>query len=281
MVSACVRRSSGQGGFATYGFASTTAWSVQPDAIATEPTEASHFLTVTISGAAGRRFYPGAYDPEVPLGLAAFSTASAARINRPSSIGLNAAFWTSQAQQMQRGGTTAWWTRFSNHAPGEMKYECDTALGSPSPVDCSQVEWSQLGSTNSPSNTISIGPEVMFLHSNTCYLAISSSVAVALKWDQIRTAMATLMNICIQHPYQASQGGRAYSALPAKGSKSARRDWKGKRQNNDLTGLNALPPLVNILMFEQQEAWTNPTAELHTCTWSAVKSGKAVSTCHR
>ena len=267
----CVR-DSGRGGFATYNFQNVASWSILPDAVASRPSDAAQFLTVTVRGAGSKTFHPGAYDPEIALALAAFSSSSLPSRTEPSRAnGMDAGYWVSQAEQMKRGGTTAWWTQFSNQVPSEMNYQCDTALGSPSAVDCSQVEWSQLGSTNPPSDTVTIGPDVLFLHSNTCYLAISAPSSIVLQWQQIRTAVATLMNICVQHPFQASQGGRAYSNVPAKVK---------NKQRRDLTGMNALPSGVNMTIFEQQEAWTNPTAELTTCTWLAVAKGAAVSTCH-
>ena len=51
---------------------------------------------------------------------------------------------------------------------------------------------------------------------DTCYLAISSTVSVILTWAQIRAAVAALMSVCVQNPFQPSEGGRAYYGTPPK-----------------------------------------------------------------
>ena len=189
---------------------------------------------------------------------------------------VGAKMWEISAAGMTRGGSTTWWISAAQAVKSdEMAYECDPKLGSPSGVDCSAIEWSQLGpaSVTPHSDTVTLGPgAVQFLHSNTCYLAISAVQHVVLNWDQIRAATDALINLCVQHPFLPSTGGRAYYAPPNR-SRSRR-----KRQNK-VTGLNALPPPASIIMFQQQAPWTNPTVELASCTWDAISHGVAISTC--
>lgn len=110
----------------------------------------------------------------------------------------------------------------------------------------------------------------------TCYLAISATANVVLTWSQIRAAMSTLFNTCVQHPLQAARGGRAYYRPP-----QARLSGRLVERKGDTTALNALPAHANITVFQQLEPWTNPTIELKTCTWLAVKKGMPVSACSR
>ena len=156
-----------------------------------------------------------------------------------------------------------------------MSYQCDAGLRSPATVDCAYIEWNQL---TPASDTLTVGPKagVRFLHSNTCYLAISSIIPLALTWNQVRTAVSALMSICIQNPFQAAHGGRAYYSHP-----SHQIGKRGKkRRSSEVTGLNALPPHVNITIFEQTEPWTNPAVELRTCAWQAVSKGHPITFCN-
>ena len=62
------------------------------------------------------------------------------------------------------GSLTPWWQQQIAPSADEMAYECDAALGSPSDVDCSQIEWNQLMQASS---TLSVGPgNPTFLHSS-------------------------------------------------------------------------------------------------------------------
>ena len=173
---------------------------------------------------------------------------------------------------MTRGSHRPWWGGHSPAPQDEMTYECDDLLGNPSVADCSRIEWNQIGPAT---DTIAVGPGVTFLHSNSCYLAISATISLVLAWEQVRAALATLMNVCIQHPYQPPQGGRAYF-----GAQRKRVSGHKSRRRSSPTGLNALPPHANITIFQQSEAWTNPADELRTCTWKAVLGGRSVKSCN-
>ena len=172
----------------------------------------TYFMTVTISDSADGK-QPGDHDPSVPQAISNYNV----YLNRNSNIHNspeaiqsedNIQMWSDVAARMGRGETVTWWQTASPSVKDEMNYECDNSLGSPAEVDCTQIEWNQLTPT---SDTLTVGPgDVTFLHSNTCFLAISASVSLVLNWSQIRTAVASLMNACVQAPYDPPQGGRAY-----------------------------------------------------------------------
>ena len=180
---------------------------------------------------------------------------------------------TETAASMQRGSSKTWFPAASMAAMQtayEMAYECDGSLGNPSETDCSQLEWSQLGP---PSDTVSVGPgNATFVHSNSCYLAVSASTDIVLSWQQIRAAVEALLVICVMHPLSSPQGGRAYY-------KTQPKMLEGRRRKRDVTGLDALPPHANITVFEQLQPWTNLNDELKSCTWHAASSRIPVSTC--
>ena len=273
----------GRGGFATSGIMNTVHWAAinaPPMAWSSLPPLSAAFLTVTVSDSR-RHFAPGNTDPQIPMSFARTTQRAREGEAGPVSDILNQIiqieeYWTRIGEGMQRGSSKTWWQLISPPPQAEMTYQCDANLGSPPTVDCTQIEWSQLGS---PSDTLSIGRGVTFFHSNTCYLAISTTVAMVVSWNQIRTAVATLVNMCIQNPYQPAQGGTAYySPQPVQ---AGGRNKKKMRRDSDITGLNALPSGLKLFMFEQSEAWTNPTEELNTCAWQAVLKGRSLTACNK
>ena len=230
------------------------------------------FVTVVVSNKSNEASSPGNYDPSMPIWFGAYAVAAA----RTSIVGspserfylMQAAAWTMQSMAMSRGGTTSW---YETESPTSdlMTYECDVNLGSPSITGCTDIEWNQLGVLQ---GTLSVGPgNTKFLKSNTCYLAISASIAMVLSWAQIHAAVSTLMNICISPAFQAGQGGgRAYYGAQPQTSSRIRRDVA------PLSGLNALPLQANITIFEQTEPYSSPQDEINGCTWQAVLNGQSV-----
>ena len=267
----------GIGGFGTVGINGLIEYILDPSTDYNNPSYRPDtcFVTVAVTGLPGRLFSPGNTDPAVPLGLAWYNTkiADMAPLRSATSLhrSANAAYWIIKAAGMQRGSPVSW-NRQVSESSDKMTYDCDPGLGSPLAVDCAQVEWQKLGQA---SETIIVGPEkVVFLHSNTCYLAVTASVALVLTWEQIRTALSTLMAICIQHPFHAPQGGRARFRSQPRQICSHRR-----KRMDPITGLNALPPHANITVFEQTEPWSNPVDELNTCTWKSISAGLSISKC--
>ena len=219
---------------------------------------------------------PGDFDPVIPFYMASIlgSAAQDSPLNsNVRSLQLaNGWLWYNTATAMERPSSLPWWRYPVMTTPNEMTYECDASLGNPSAADCTNIEWNQLGP---PSDSLTVQPgNTKFFHSGSCYVAVSASLTTVLRWDQVQTALATLMNICIQLPFQASHGGRAYfrpRTLQISGRK--------KKRQTSLTGLNALPPHVNLTVFQQTEPWTNPAQELTSCTWKAASNRKAISSC--
>ena len=274
----CVQ-SSGRGGFATQDFIYAVDWATEhgpPFEWRQIPPIGAEFLTITISGPTGKLFTPGNTDPAIPAVIAK----TVLTWNKPKDgSGLpeheleRAEFWKGRCEEMQRGGKETWWAVQPPLEASSMSYQCDGLLGSPASVDCAQIEWNQLGLL---SDMLNIESGVLFLHHNACFLAISAAVPLVITWNQIRVAMSALMNLCIE--VGTPQGGRAYFK-PQQNLISGRKE-KHKRQSQKISGLNALPPNLNITIFEQLETWTNPTSELNTCTWKAISSGRTIESCN-
>ncbi|MCJ1223628.1 hypothetical protein MMC12_000271 [Toensbergia leucococca] len=174
-------------------------------------------------------------------------------------------------EQMQRGGSLTWWED-SPLPPDQMVYECDANLGSPALVDCNQLQWQGLGPT---SDTVTINPETPKFFSSmpsedTCNIAISATTTTTLMWRQLQTALNTLMNVCVENPIKSSQGGRAHFALNPPPSKYHRK--RGKR-DSQVTGLDALPPSVNVTIFAHDASSTL------NCEWQAAQKDVALSSC--
>ena len=276
LCDSCVKKR-GKGGFATHGIASTTQWAQDnspPYAWRSFPSADATFFTVTISGPSNKRYSPGNTDPVVPLAIGTYLVTDGINPGDPQSRSKNLkkeTYWNEKSVEMERGSTTTWWSLGPPGIEDEMVYQCDSGLGTPSASDCTAINWQQLATQ---SDSLRIGPETIFFHVNTCYLAISAVVAIVLQWNQIQMAASALMNTCIQHPYQAAQGGRAYFVS---GSQDSTRI--NKRQSTNLTGWNALPPHVNMTLFEQSESWTNSVEELKTCTWQAAANRRPIAPC--
>ena len=161
---------------------------------------------------------------------------------------------------MNQGGSSTTWRDFlaESTTANTITYECDSGLGSPLVADCAQIEWQQLGPT---SDSLAVGPGLTrFLHSGelqgklpahhnslqrrtlkpfvrsgTCYIAISAISSIVLNWEQIRTAIITLINVCVQHPFQPAQGGRAFYRLS-----KAQPVNRGKPRRRDNAGVNGM-----------------------------------------
>ena len=163
----------------------------------------------------------------------------------------NAEAFRDQGARMEEDGNTDWWDLIPSSAGSndEMDYACDSDLGSPAEVDCTQIEWNQLSPV---SDNLAVAPGApTFLHSNTCFLAISSSTKQVLSWAQIRTAVSALINACVQPPYGSSQGGRAYyRAPPEHGSKRR----KARKRDDTLTGKpESMAHTMKPLFSEERE----------------------------
>ena len=186
----------------------------------------TRFFTLSISSRPGQ-LQPGEYDPSVAMAIADYNVNLNRNKNTHNSPAAllseqNIKKWKDQATRMGRGEYVRFWETDPSAGDDEMNYECDANFGSPLEVDCTQIEWNQL---TPPSDTLQVGPEeVTFLHFDSCVLAISSAVSLVLRWEQIRAAVAALMNVCIQTPYGVSQGGRAYYRPKTVGGRRKKRE---------------------------------------------------------
>ena len=172
-----------------------------------------------------------------------------------------------------------WWNAFSSQPQyrgyADMTYTCDANLGAPSAADCSLLAYSGLGS---PSDTVTIGPGsgTKFLSLNSCNVGITASTSIVLTWAQIQAGLSALVDNCVTHPLLAARGGRAFAGnIPSSGIRSS------KRAVFPPNGLDALPPGVNITLFEQDFSTSkDPGAELRSCSWTqALSSSGNVKIC--
>ena len=151
-------------------------------------------------------------------------------------------------------------------------YECDAKLGSPRPVDCSKLQYSEFKDN---AEIISIEEGVSkFLHVDTCNVGISASTTLQFTYQQLIGAVNGLIERCVNNPLANAVGGRAYH------EQQKAVDTGGRRR--DATALNALPDGVNITLFQQLEAsnkFPPPQDEMRTCTWQKVLQHEDVRAC--
>ncbi|MCJ1258687.1 hypothetical protein MMC24_006520 [Lignoscripta atroalba] len=182
---------------------------------------------------------------------------------------------------MTRGGGYPWYGQSSQAEPpnNTMTYECDTKLGNPSVVDCSQLQYSQLGKST---ESLALRPGVVdFLHSGSCNVAISASAPMVLSWAQIKAALDELVELCVNNPVATAVGGKAFYGAQSSIDLDLGGGRKRKRKR-DITGLNALPAHANITLFQQLEisdAFPDDPDETQTCTWQNVLAGEDVRLC--
>ncbi|MCJ1228496.1 hypothetical protein MMC12_005157 [Toensbergia leucococca] len=279
VIRKCPSESDGIGGFQTLNLQNLITYLSMPTTNLAAPyPPSSAFITVAISNSKDPEPSPGDTDSSVALLIADSMHAKERKESQGSELFKHYGFLTGvfvhQAVSMLSGSLRSWWSMdaSSSAVPDEMTYECDPKLGSPATVDCAHIEWSELGN---PSDTFEVRPgDVKFLSSNTCVLAISAAIPLVLTWAQVQIALSALMSICIQHPLQASQGGRAYF-----GVSTTQLSGRRARKRDNLSGLNALPPHANLTLFAQQEPFLGGASEANTCTWQSVVQGMAVDSC--
>ena len=108
-----------------------------------------------------------------------------------------------------------------------------------------------------------------------------------LTWQQVRVALDALLNICVANPLVTSRGGKAFygasSAVEQIGGRKEKKmkmKMKKKGKRGGVTGFDALPPHVNVTVFEQSEPWRGGVVEeAGSCTWRAVLEGEDVRRC--
>ena len=239
----------------------------------------SFFYTITVKGPEGTaskyRQIPGCRDPAI-AGVLYEGVKGAQDTHGDASLSNLLRILGANWEHMHRGSFTTWYRGLrtttatpvktntnddddddnnNNNNNGEMAYTCDARLGKPSQTDCSQLQYSQLGS---PSDTITIvgGGPPKILHSGTCTVAISSitttTTSIVLTWAQIAAAVGTLIEICVDNPLGVARGGMAVagtqqSLLDLRPGFSSSGGKKGRRRRRrDVSGFDALPRGVNV-----------------------------------
>lgn len=244
------------------------------------------FFTVTVSGFTLQDdFIPGHHDPTVAGAIynALFARLvnlafSDARWNPLANAAERIAeAWALMQRRASDGGGYPWYGQSGANPPKQMTtYQCDSDLGNPRHVDCSQLQYSQL---RTPSDSISLqAGEARFLHAGSCSIGISASAPLVISWDQIKSALNNLIEICVNDPLAKAVGGRAFFGKPARQLYNVDGQRTGKRDAK----VNVLPPHANITLFRQYELYpTFPetAAEIRSCTWQKILEGQDVRPC--
>ena len=127
------------------------------------------FLTVAVTGLRDKKPSPGDYDPAIAVALLDSLKGYWSRALRgtheylyyqTASLGMQRS-----ASGMERGSEVPWWGTVLQ-ASDKMTYVCDSKLGSPTTVDCSQIAWQQLGAG---SDIVEVGPGVVKFLSSSEY----------------------------------------------------------------------------------------------------------------
>ena len=250
------------------------------------PASNASFFTVSVTGFTMQdEFVPGHHDPTVAGAI------YDALYTRLVNLGFRDARWNQLFQAAERialawslmgrthgdGGGYPWYGEAGKKPPEQTTtYECDSALGNPRHLDCSQLQYSQL---QTPAGSLSLeAGETTFLHAGTCSVGISTSVSTVLLWDQIKRALNDLVEICVNNPLVIGVGGRAFYGKPTQKLYNI----GGQKVNKREEPSDALPPHANITLFRQYEIYpTFPEAaeEIQSCTWQKVLHGQDVRPC--
>ena len=87
---------------------------------------------------------------------------------------------------------------------------------------------------------------------DTCAVIISATSQIVLLGSQLIAAFISLVNTCIDDPISNPSGGRAYYGVHSAPGVSIEELFgpsRRKRDAADVTGLNALPPPINMTVF--------------------------------
>ena len=232
-------------------------------------------------------YFPGHHDPTT--GGAIFTSLHETLLNTPrdsstwnglSNIAERIGYCWGRMDRYGQDGST-WYGRPGN--PPEtayenmMTYECDAKLGNPRQTDCGHLRSSQLRGL---SDTVSLqAGTVRFFDADTCSIGIFALASVTLTWQQVLAALDDLVEICVNNPLGTAVGGRAFNGRQAAIDIGRRRR---RRKRRGSIALNALPPHVNISLFQPFERFpdvSNPAKEVQSCTWQKVLAHQDVRLC--
>ena len=272
VINECVA-DGGVGGFATGGIANMIRYILSPQehnpgANLASPTsllenldpfpQTALYFTVTISrpNPQGRLWETPKLDPNIPLFLSiGIENTWRDRINEGQMTNtIDGLLYASAVMGVDR--VVPWYNPSALGIPtastkDEMTYECDSSLGSPGLVDCSQIEYSQLGPA---SDTVTVGGPgsdggKAFMH-NTCRVKVEANMAIVLTWEQVGMALGALIHLCVENPLVKPRGGRAFYGTESGSGSASILGGRKRRRKRAVTGLNALPPHVNITISQ-------------------------------
>ncbi|KAL8992738.1 MAG: hypothetical protein Q9169_006878 [Polycauliona sp. 2 TL-2023] len=145
-----------------------------------------------------------------------------------------------------------WWEPVASGRRNKMDYRCLDSVDGPAVVDCVKLQYQGFGE-----GALGLhAGETRYLNQGTCALAVSTTKAVILSWDQVSAAFGALFVFCVDHPLLPSKGGRATPTLGGFGSKAKR------NRTADITGLNALPEGAMINIWKHSGDQSNLPREL-------------------
>lgn len=109
---------------------------------------------------------------------------------------------------------------------------------------------------------------------DTCAVAVSTTKATTLDWDQVSAAFATLFSLCIDGPVVGSRGGLATHSANPRFEVFGLKARKRKRED-EATGLNAMPEgaIINV--------WKHGGNANLECELAAVLRGQSLDQCVR
>ena len=111
---------------------------------------------------------------------------------------------------------------------------------------------------------------------DTCAVTVSAASQIVLLGSQLMAAFTALLDNCVDDPVSTPSGGRAYYGVhpaPAISIQDIFGPSRIKRDTSDVSGLNALPPLVNVTIFSH-----NHSANV-TCEAQAAQQRQSISSC--
>ena len=210
-----------------------------------------------------------------PFGSSSWNSLSntAEQINR---------YWGRMGRERHGDGYgNPWWGMYGLGSSSPLSkatttYKCDAKLGRPQHVDCSMLQYSQLDHED---DRLTLQPGLSkFLHSQTCNIGISVSRSTSVTWRQIKAAVDTIIEACVNNPLTSATGGRAFYGH----QNGFNIDIFGKKRKRDPDSMNALPLGVNITLFQQFESFPTPPTdgeEMESCTWLKALHNQDVRSC--
>ncbi|KAL8832921.1 MAG: hypothetical protein Q9170_004649 [Blastenia crenularia] len=234
------------------------------------PGRETHFVTVTVSRERSKKHRPGDTDVEVANRVLGFVRQLEDEAQTP----VQRAFYQKMSGRLEAkveemtpdNGDISW---FDPIGPRRMmEYKCDKKLDGPATLDCAKLQYQGLGQGDVEFRQ----GETKYFNQDTCALAISATKPMTISWHQISTAFEALSNLCLEGSFYAAKGGHAfYSGQPP--DVFGRKTRKGKRDDNEISGLNALPQGARM------DLWKHGNGTSLPCELAAALRQQPLSQC--